>query len=108
MRGPLAGFAWHHMQYVLGLRALGHDVLFVEDSEVEHGWTHTRSKWTVFDDEGQRFERTLRIRCYSAVELTELLWSAGFDDVRVYGSLEGEPYDREAQRLVAVARVEDA
>ena len=29
-------------------------------------------------------ERTIRIRCYSAVELTELLWSAGFDDGRVF------------------------
>lgn len=33
VRGPLAGHAWHHLQYVLGLRALGHDVYFFEDSD---------------------------------------------------------------------------
>jgi hypothetical protein len=33
VRGPLGGLAWHHLQFVMGLAALGHDVHFVEDSE---------------------------------------------------------------------------
>ena len=33
IRGGFGGLAWHHLQYVLGLRRLGHDVLFVEDSD---------------------------------------------------------------------------
>jgi len=33
VRGPLGGIAWHHLQYVLGLRRLGHDVYFIEDSD---------------------------------------------------------------------------
>src|SRR5712691_4861573 len=33
VRGPLGGLAWHHLQYVLGLAALGHDVWFIEDSD---------------------------------------------------------------------------
>jgi len=33
VRGPLGGLAWHHFQYVLGLRLMGHDVYFVEDSD---------------------------------------------------------------------------
>lgn len=32
VRGPLGGLAWHHLQYVLGLHRLGHDVYFIEDS----------------------------------------------------------------------------
>ncbi|MDQ3749280.1 MAG: hypothetical protein M3367_09770, partial [Acidobacteriota bacterium] len=32
VRGPLGGLAWHHLQYVLGLSKLGHDVIFLEDS----------------------------------------------------------------------------
>lgn len=31
--GPLGGLVWHHLQYVLGLTAMGHNVLFVEDSD---------------------------------------------------------------------------
>ena len=33
VRGPIGGLAWHHLQYVLGLRDLGHDVYFLEDSD---------------------------------------------------------------------------
>jgi hypothetical protein len=33
VRGPLGGMAWHHLQYVMGLHDLGHDVYFVEDSD---------------------------------------------------------------------------
>ena len=33
VRGPIGGMAWHHLQYVLGLKALGHEVLFLEDSD---------------------------------------------------------------------------
>lgn len=32
VRGPIGGMAWHHLQYVLGLHRLGHEVLFIEDS----------------------------------------------------------------------------
>ncbi len=33
VRGPLGGLVWHHLQYLLGLRSLGHDVWFLEDSD---------------------------------------------------------------------------
>lgn len=33
VRGPLGGLAWHHLQYAMGLRSLGHDVTFLEDSD---------------------------------------------------------------------------
>jgi hypothetical protein len=33
VRGPVGGLTWHHLQYVLGLKRLGHDVYFVEDSD---------------------------------------------------------------------------
>lgn len=32
VRVPLAGMAWHYLQYVLGLKELGYDVWYVEDS----------------------------------------------------------------------------
>ena len=33
VRAPLGGIAWHYLQYVVGLRRLGHDVFFFEDSD---------------------------------------------------------------------------
>jgi hypothetical protein len=32
VRGPMGGLVWHHLQYVMGLSKLGHDVYFLEDS----------------------------------------------------------------------------
>jgi len=33
-RHPAGGHTWHHLQYLIGLQNLGHEVVFVE----EHGW----------------------------------------------------------------------
>jgi hypothetical protein len=33
VRGPIGGMAWHHLNYTLGLARLGHEVLFLEDSD---------------------------------------------------------------------------
>ncbi|MCU7817017.1 MAG: hypothetical protein KZQ81_17925 [Candidatus Thiodiazotropha sp. (ex Rostrolucina anterorostrata)] len=33
VRGPIGGLAWHHLQYVMALDRLGHNVYFVEDSD---------------------------------------------------------------------------
>jgi len=33
VRCPLGGMAWHYLQYAMGLKRLGHDVLVLEDSE---------------------------------------------------------------------------
>src|SRR5438034_9577737 len=32
VRGPVGGMGWLHLHYTLALRALGHDVYFLEDS----------------------------------------------------------------------------
>jgi hypothetical protein len=32
VRAPLGGQAWHYLQYLTGLTALGHEVLYIEDS----------------------------------------------------------------------------
>jgi hypothetical protein len=41
VRGPYGGLVWHHLQYVLGLKKLGHEVLFLEDSGLESAETPT-------------------------------------------------------------------
>lgn len=33
IRGPLGGLVWHHLQYLLGFDALGHEVYYFEDSD---------------------------------------------------------------------------
>ncbi|RPA68616.1 hypothetical protein EF405_08525 [Cyclobacteriaceae bacterium YHN15] len=33
VRGPIAGMTWHHVQYLLSLKALGHQISYYEDSD---------------------------------------------------------------------------
>jgi hypothetical protein len=42
---------------------------------------------------------------YSAAELVEMLLDTGFDDVDVYGDLDGSSYDHNARQLITVATV---
>lgn len=41
---------------------------------------------------------------YSATELTDMLKTAGFKHIEIYGSLDKDDYDLNAERLVAVSR----
>lgn len=65
-------------------------------------WEYLRNRWIILDG-NRRTDRTWDQRLYSATELVAVLKKAGFTDVRIYGSWDGSPYDRQADRLVAVA-----
>ena len=76
--------------------------LLVQRHQIVEDWTRVRNEWTVVrDGRARTFEFLLRI--YSGQELKTLLGAAGFATVTLYGSLDGRPYDLEAERLVAVA-----
>jgi SAM-dependent methyltransferase len=75
----------------------------LEERKVRSGWAYLENRWIVFDDDG-RHEFHFSIRVYSGRELEALLRQAGFGEVVLYGNLNGNPYDHEAERLVAVAR----
>ena len=75
----------------------------VHHYEVVPGWGRLRVQWLLIEGERARrfeFEQNL----YSGQELAALLERAGFAQVRLFGSLDGTPYDGGATRLVAVAR----
>ena len=42
VRAPLGGQAWHYLQFLVGLAALGHEVLYVEDS---HFFEDDEQEW---------------------------------------------------------------
>jgi SAM-dependent methyltransferase len=65
-------------------------------------WTRLRNEWTLFKDGRSRsfiFEHTV----YSGRELKDRLLASGFQDVQLFGNLQGAPYGLEAERLIAVA-----
>lgn len=66
VRGPLGGLAWHHLQYVLGLARMGHDVYFLEDSDdYESCYDPVQDQMTRDPGYGLRFAD----RCFQRLEL---------------------------------------
>ena len=49
------------------------------------------------------FRRSYQHFVYTPVEMTAMCKQAGFNNVRIYGSLAGDAYDLESERLVVVA-----
>jgi SAM-dependent methyltransferase len=83
------------------------DEFLLEEHAVLDGFRGIENTWTVIRD-GARRTFSVTVRIYSGVELEDALHRAGFAQVRLYGSLDGTPYDHEAERLVAIAEKERA
>jgi SAM-dependent methyltransferase len=66
-------------------------------------WTRIRNEWILIRKgraKSFRFHHTV----YSGQELKDRLLQVGFDNVKLYGNLDGDEYGPNAQRLIAVAR----
>ena len=78
-------------------------LIVLEEYEISEDWNWQRIRWTLLEGvERRTIEYSMRV--YSKSSITELLESSGFEDVSVYGGLDGSPYTGESVRLVAVAR----
>lgn len=77
--------------------------IVVEHHEVSQDWTRLKNEWIrVRGDRASTFVFDYTI--YSGQELRDLLAKAGFQEICLYGSFAGDAYDRNASRLIAVAR----
>jgi SAM-dependent methyltransferase len=79
------------------------DTMIVERHEIFDDWRRIRNEWVVIKGESAkrlRFHHTV----YSGQELKSLFEQAGFDDVKLFGDLEGNSYGLNATRLIVVGR----
>lgn len=60
------------------------------------------NEWMLIQGD-QVFRRSYQHYVYTPVELSHMCYKAGFNHVEIYGSLEGDDYDLESDRLVIVA-----
>jgi SAM-dependent methyltransferase len=81
--------------------------IWVSTREIIDDWYRIRTQWFLIRDQ-KVSETSFDTALYSGRELANLLKKAGFDNVKLFGSLQGTPYDLKAQRLVAVARKQRA
>jgi len=75
----------------------------LEAREAIENWTKMQNKWIFIERDGTVHRWDVIHWIYSGAEIKQMLESAGFSDVRVYGALDGRDYDNEADRLVVVA-----
>lgn len=72
---------------------------------VEGLWEGLRSKWILIDNEtGERIEHEFVQRLYSALELRDMLFKAGFTTIKVYGDFQWAPYDEKASTMVIICQ----
>jgi SAM-dependent methyltransferase len=77
--------------------------LFVERREIFDDWTRIRNEWLLIKNRrAKRFQFHNTI--YSGAELRDRMEHVGFRRVELYGSLKGDGYGPDAERLIAVGR----
>ncbi len=78
-------------------------VLLIERHEICEDWTRCRNEWILVKDETAR-SFNFQINLYSGQEMKDIMQRAGFDEVAVFGDLDGSEYGINANRLIAIGR----
>ena len=86
-----------------GSRKYPDGTVVIDRREVLDDWTRVRMEWTIIKGNAVRIF-TIDHTVYSGQELKDRLETAGFDDIKLYGGIDGAPYGLEANRLIAVGR----
>jgi SAM-dependent methyltransferase len=77
--------------------------MLVEKRKIAADWNRVENEWLVLrSGRSQRF--AFHINLYSGQELRDAFEEAGFVDVKLFGNLDGAPYDMNANRLIVVGR----
>lgn len=75
----------------------------MEEREAIENWSKMHNKWIFIERNGTVHRWDVTHWIYSGSEIKEMLEKVGFSDIKVYGDLDGRPYDNEATRLLVVA-----
>ena len=76
-------------------------VIVLYERKVSQNWSWMENRWIMLKG-NERIENKLSHRLYAGSEIAALLRDCGFNQVDVYGDLEGNPYDHTARQLVTV------
>jgi hypothetical protein len=92
VRYPLGGHSWHHLQYLIGFRQLGHEVTFFED----YGWSESCY------DPGQ--ETMTSDPSYGIAYTESLLRRYGLDESWCFLAQDGTAYGMPREELAQICR----
>ncbi len=77
--------------------------MMIERHHIFDDWSRIYNEWIILDKENIKtftFYHTI----YSGQELKARLVRTGFTEIKLYGDLDGNDYDQDANRLIAVAK----
>jgi len=77
--------------------------MLVDQHQIVDDWTCIRNEWRVIR-KGKVKTFKFKLTIYSGLELRERMERVGFASVKLYGNLDGDAYDSNAERLIAVGR----
>ncbi len=83
----------------------GEGFFFLQERRPSEDWGRMNVRWIKITS-GHTEEWSFTHRLFAATELVSLVCEAGFQSVKTYGDLQGNPYDNTARRLVVVAKRE--
>ena len=77
--------------------------MVVQRPKIYDDWTRVRNDWIIIKG---RQAKTFKFHhtVYSGQELKDRMERVGFESLKLYGSLDGSPYDSDAQRLIIIGR----
>jgi SAM-dependent methyltransferase len=81
----------------------GDGMLLIQRHEIGEDWTRCRNEWILVKD-GAAKTFNFQTRLYSGQEMKDILHRAGFEEVKVFGDLDGNKYGIDADRLIAVGQ----
>jgi SAM-dependent methyltransferase len=77
--------------------------LLIQRHEIYEDWTRCRNEWILVKGETAKSFK-FQTRLYSGQEMKDNLQRAGFEEVKVFGDLDGKEYGINADRLIAIGR----
>jgi SAM-dependent methyltransferase len=76
-------------------------MIVLEERKVIKNWSWMVNRWIMLKGD-ERIENVVTHRLYAGSEIAALLHDCGFNQVDLYGDLEGSPYDQTARQLIVV------
>jgi SAM-dependent methyltransferase len=80
------------------------EVLLLRESTIDLARGRLLKRWTYFMGHEKKVEHTSSVKLYMPDVVAGMLRRAGFADVEMLGSLDGEPLSLDSPRLIAIAR----
>lgn len=80
------------------------DVLLLRESRLDLVANVIHKDWTYVLGDGRRVRHRTAVRLYDPAALCGLFRAAGFDDIRVFGDLDGSPLALESPRCIVSGR----